>query len=213
MAVTRFIAVSSFIMAALILHELHSETLFSAFPFLANEIGWWLISVLLIAYILIIEKRSLSSIGVEKVSKSTFSTSVVGFLLALLGVAAFGIITEITNLDPTSTEERLSETATWPLSWLFFIFLRAGIIEELFFRGFIISRLIELDTPKWIALLVSTILFVLPHALFWPSLSLIMVAFSGLAFGIIFIWKRDLWACILAHIGFNVAGVLATILV
>ena len=209
MGITRFIIVSGLILISLIIHELYSESIFASFPFLATEIGWWLIGGFLITYILIFEKKSVSSIGIGRISKSTFSTAAIGFVLALIGVVVFGLITQLTGLDPTSTEERLNETTTWPLKWLVFIFLRAGVVEELFFRGFVISRLLDLNTPRWIALLISTLLFVLPHALFWPSLSLIMVGFSGLAFGIIFIWKRDLWACILAHVGFNVAGVIA----
>ncbi len=213
MALIRFVIVSGTILAALILHELHSEKLFSSFPILATEIGWWMVGFLLATYIVVVERKPLSSVGIRKVSQSTISTATIGFGLALLGVAAFGLIIQLTGIDSTSTEERLDETATAPLWWLSLVFLRAGVVEELFFRGFIISRLIEFGASRWLALLISTFLFVLPHALFWPGPSLILVAFHGLAFGAIFIWKRDLLACVLAHIGINIGGVIASILV
>jgi membrane protease YdiL (CAAX protease family) len=212
MALIRFVIVSGMILAALILHELHSEKLFSSFPILAEEIGWWLIGLLLVAYIIVVERKGLSSVGIRKVSPSTISTAAIGFGLALLGVAAFGLIIQLTGIDPTSTEERLGETASAPLWWLILVFLRAGVVEELIFRGFIISRLIEFGASRWLTLLMSTFLFVLPHALFWPGPALILVAFHGLAFGTIFIWKRDLLACVLAHIGINIGGVIASIL-
>ena len=208
MTIVRFITATAIILSALILHELHSENLFSSFPFLASEVGWWLIGLLLFTYIVAIEKKSLSSVGIRKVSRSTFSTAAIGFSLALLGVAAFGLVTQLTGLDATDTEEQLNETATAPWWTLFIFFLRAGVIEELIFRGFVISRAIDLGASRVFALFTSTLLFTLPHALFWPGPHLILVAFSGLAFGIIFIWKRDLLACILAHIGFNVMGVI-----
>jgi len=209
MAVVRFITVTAIILTAIILHELHSENLFSSFPFLASEMGWWLIGFLLVAYIVGIEKKDLSSIGVLNISRSTFTTAAIGFLLALLGVAAFGLITQFTGLDPSGSEVQLSETAAAPWWALFFFFLRAGVVEELIFRGFVISGAIDLGASRGAALFISSFLFTLPHALFWPGPHLILVAFSGLAFGIIFIWKRDLLACVLAHIGFNIGGVIA----
>lgn len=213
MALVRFVTVTAIILSAIILHELYSENLFSSFPFLASELGWWLIGFLLLAYIVSIEKKNLSSLGIRNVSRSTFSIAAIGFTLALLGVAAFGLITQLTGLNSAGTEEQLSETATAPWWALSLFLLRAGAVEELIFRGFVISRAIDLGASPGFALFISTTLFTLPHALFWPGPHLILVAFSGLAFGAIFIWKRDLLACVLAHIGFNVAGVIATGLV
>lgn len=208
MVIVRFITVTAIILTAIILHELNSANLFSSFPFLASEIGWWLIGFFLITYIVAIEKKSLLSVGIRNFSRSTFSTAAIGFLLALLGVAAFGLITQFTGIDPAGTEEQLNQTATAPWWPLFFFFLRVGIIEELIFRGFVISRAIDFGASRGFVLLISSLLFTLPHALFWPAPHLILVAFSGLAFGTIFIWKRDLSACVLAHVGFNVAGVM-----
>ncbi len=134
MAIVRFITVLATIVTAFILHELYSEKTFSSFPFLASETGWWLMGVFLIAYVVVVERKNLSSVGIRSISRSTFSTAAIGFTLALLGVATFGLIAQFTGLDPTSTEERLNEAATAPWWWLFFVFLRAGVIEELIFR-------------------------------------------------------------------------------
>lgn len=210
MAITRFIIVTLLVLSAIVLHEIHSENLFASFPFLASELGWWLIGFFLIAYTLAVERKDLSSLGILRILKSTFSTAAIGFLIALMGVAVFGIITQFTGLDSTGTQEQLNETATAPFWALSFFLLRASIIEELIFRGFIISRAIDLGASRMLALSISTFLFTLPHALFWPGPHLIIVAFSGLAFGIIFIWKKDLLACILAHTGFNIMGLIAS---
>jgi len=212
MAHVRLFAVTGVLLSVLIFHELHSENLFSSHSILVTEVGWWLVGLLLIIYIVAFERKSLSSIGLRKASFSTILNAAMGFGLALIGVAAFGLIIHLTGLDPTSTEDRLNETATAPSWWLILVFLRAGVVEELFFRGFIISRLIELGISKRFSLLISTILFVLPHAFFWPAPALLLVTFTGLALGTIFIWKRDLLACMLAHVGVNVGGVIASIL-
>lgn len=206
MYLIRFITVCIVILVSLTLLELSDP------PIFIGEIGWWFAGVLLIAYVVCVEGKQVSSLGLRTPSISTISTATVGFGLALCGVATFGLITLLTGVDSASTEQRLDQTAAAPLWWLVLVFLRAGVIEELFFRGFVISRAIELGAPRWLSLLFSTTLFVLPHALFWPGPSLIMVALTGLAMGIIFVWKRDLLACVLAHIGVNTGGVIATIL-
>ena len=86
-------------------------------------------------------------------------------------------------------------------------FLRAAGVEELLFRGFLISRGIEMKIRPMQMVLISTAVFVAPHAIFWPGPHLLLVTSAGLAFGLIFIWKKDLTACILAHISFNVIGI------
>ena len=181
-------------------------------PILVSEIFWWATAALLITYVVVIEGKQLASLGIEKPSTSTITTAAVGFGLALCGVAAFGIITSFIGLETNSTEERLDQTASAPIWWLIIVFLRAGVVEELFFRGFVISRSIELGAPPVLAVVGATALFVLPHAFFWPGPSLILITLTGLAMGAIFIWKRDLLACVLAHIGVNVGGVIATML-
>ena len=110
---------------------------------LVTEAGWWAIAALLIGYVVAIEGKQLASLGLQKPSKSTITTAAAGLGLALCGVAAFGIITAFIGLETNSTEERLDQTAAAPIWWLIIVFLRAGVIEELFFprlRYFKINR-------------------------------------------------------------------------
>lgn len=174
--------------------------------------GWWAIGLLLIGYVLFVERKGWQSLGIRPPATSTLLTAAIGFTLALFGVAAFGVITLLLGADTSATEARLDQSASAPLWWIVAVFIRAGVVEELIFRGFVLSRAVECGAPNWLALTVFTGLFVLPHAFFWPSVSLIMVAFISLAMGVIFLWKRDLLACILAHIAVNVGGVVASLL-
>ena len=104
-------------------------------PILVSEIFWWATAALLITYVVVIEGKQLASLGIEKPSTSTITTAAVGFGLALCGVAAFGIITSFIGLETNSTEERLDQTASAPIWWLIIVFLRAGVVEELFSEG------------------------------------------------------------------------------
>lgn len=179
---------------------------------LVTEAGWWAIAALLIGYVVAIEGKQLASLGLQKPSKSTITTAAAGLGLALCGVAAFGIITAFIGLETNSTEERLDQTAAAPIWWLIIVFCGRVSSKSYFFRGFVISRSIELGVSPTIAVIGATALFVLPHAFFWPGPSLILISLTGLAMGTIFVWKRDLIACMLAHIGVNVGGVIAVLL-
>ena len=202
----RFLFVCAITITFLTLFEVSNPSVFT------TETVWWAFAISLIAYVHIVEKKPLASLGICKPSVSTVSTAAIGFALALCGVVIFGLITIFTGLDAGSTEERLDLTASAPLWWLAIVFLRAGVVEELIFRGFVISRSIEFGAPPWLAIVFATALFVIPHAFFWPGSSLILVSLTGIAMGVVFVWKQDLLACILAHIAVNIGGTIAAIL-
>ena len=103
----------------------------------------------------------------------------------------------------------------------------AGFTEELFFRGFLQTRLEALTGRPWVALLIASVLFAvyhLPYALLnprWPSyghpLAALGAAFGnglpgGLILGGLFIWtKGRLPACIVLHSLVDVAPAMTLI--
>lgn len=107
---------------------------------------------------------------------------------------------------PIGDQSDVSGSALPPIGLMGIAILRAGIVEELLFRGLLISRCLEIRLGPVLAVLLSTAVFVAHHAVFWPGPHLLLVASAGIAFGVIFVWKRDLIACIAAHVGFNVIG-------
>ncbi len=175
--------------------------------FVLTEISWWLIALLVIIYVLCIEKRGLGSIGFKAISYQTFWIAGLGLILAIVLVGLFVSLAQFGGLEFSESQSSLAETATVS-SWLLaFFLLRAAGVEELLFRGFLISRGIELKIQPILMVLISTTVFVAPHAIFWPGPHLLLVTAAGLAFGLIFIWKRDVLACIMAHLGFNIIGI------
>jgi uncharacterized protein len=77
-----------------------------------------------------------------------------------------------------------------------------ALAEELIFRGYILNNLMT-SFPKWIALLISAILFMTFH---WTTLGFFPLANSlvlGLILGLNYIYTRNLWFSICFHIGWK----------
>jgi membrane protease YdiL (CAAX protease family) len=77
--------------------------------------------------------------------------------------------------------------------------------EELIFRGYVLSNLMD-SFPKWLALVISSILFMIFHATGSSSIGFFTLANSllmGLLPGLNYIYTRNLWFPICFHIGWK----------
>lgn len=96
------------------------------------------------------------------------------------------------------------------LKWMDFIFdpkfqfLVFGTVglsafcEELIFRGYILGNLLE-SFPKWLALVISTLVFAVFHftlAGFFPLLNVLIL---GLITGLFYLYSRNLWFSVCFH--------------
>jgi membrane protease YdiL (CAAX protease family) len=104
--------------------------------------------------------------------------------------------------------------ATGHLKWMEIIFdpkalfLSFGSIvliafyEELIFRGYILNNLMD-SFPKWLALVISAVLFMIFHWTspgFFPFFNMLIM---GLILGLNYIYTRNLWFSICFHIGWK----------
>lgn len=102
------------------------------------------------------------------------------------------------------------------LSWISTA-LSAPFAEELLFRGLVLRVLAEAWPRAW-ALLASSILFAASHLPYWTlsgahagaDLALVLgkIALLGGAFGALYLWRRSVWAPLLAHGANNVVTTL-----
>lgn len=79
-----------------------------------------------------------------------------------------------------------------------------ALFEELFFRGYLISRLEELTGNVWIGVVISAFFFCFGH-LYEGMLPAALTLGMGLAFGIAFVGRRSIWPLVLAHATYNLA--------
>jgi CAAX protease family protein len=91
------------------------------------------------------------------------------------------------------------------------VLVSAGFAEEVFFRGYVFERLGKVLGRGMVALtatiLLSATLFALAH---YPDQRLPGVeqaAVTGLVFGGLYAWRKQLWVVIIAHAAFDLAAV------
>lgn len=161
-----------------------------------REIGVLLLVALLLWLIRSWENLPLSSIGLhaERLGRSLLR----GLLLAVLMlVLTVGLYLLLKRLGIQLGEDRPG--AFHPsLPVVAFIMLRAGIAEEIFYRGYAIERLQSLIGKPWVAGLVPLIMFSLAH--YRQGMGGIIAAFILGGFMTFFYMKfRDLIANMTGH--------------
>jgi membrane protease YdiL (CAAX protease family) len=123
-----------------------------------------------------------------------------GFLLAI-------VVVRITSLFPTPAESPLEKLLTTPFSILVFCvfgIVFAPFLEEVIFRGFVFTALVDTTGPK-VAVLVTALLFAGLHAYqLWGNWVAIAVIFLvGLAFTVVRYRTDSIVPSIIMHTAYN----------
>ena len=178
--------------------------------------GYIVISGVALLYWKLIEKKNLSEMGLTKRFGNYFIGAVVGVILLVLSVAAI-VLTG--NMEYHGVFENVDILM---ILLLFGGFIIQGATEEILCRGIVLHALRE-KTSVWIAIAVSTVLFIIPH---WSSLFdggtvygvigvanlvLISIIFSLLTIRFQSIWAacglHSFWNAILYSVlGLNLSG-------
>ncbi|HMN73422.1 MAG TPA: CPBP family intramembrane metalloprotease [Rhodoblastus sp.] len=96
----------------------------------------------------------------------------------------------------------------WPLWLRLFMLVTAGVVEEALFRGFAIERLTALTGRRWLAALLALAAFVAAHLPFWGLGAVATPIVGGGFFTLVYLWRRDLVACMVAHLAVDSVGLL-----
>jgi membrane protease YdiL (CAAX protease family) len=76
---------------------------------------------------------------------------------------------------------------------------RAAFVEETLFRGYGFERLAELTRSPLLAGLITFALFTLAHLSGGGWGQVIIAAWGGLILTLLYMWRRNIWATIIAH--------------
>jgi membrane protease YdiL (CAAX protease family) len=102
---------------------------------------------------------------------------------------------------------RLLATPFW---WRFISVIRAAVAEEILFRGYALERLQELTGSLHLAAGLSWMVFTLEHVGPWQRSHLLIAGFGGVVLTLLYLWRRNLWVNIIAHLIVDGAAVLLT---
>jgi membrane protease YdiL (CAAX protease family) len=164
---------------------------------LARELAMFSCAAILIWIVRSREGQSLASLGFVRLPAGRL----VGWtLITLLGCAvalAVGLLcVQLLGLRFGSAPGAV--TVKLPLWVTSLVVLRAGIVEELFYRGYAINRVQQLSGSKWIAVAVPLLIFAAFHYNQGPG-GVLISFLLGAVLTAIYLWKRSLVVVMLAH--------------
>ena len=147
------------------------------------------------------ERRSLESIG----WRTPWLKDVV------FGVAAFVVMQEVTlvtwELAPKMIPSAVAEThagdalyLSLPLALNLLGAISNAVAEEVGYRGYALERLSEITGSTWLGAGIPYVIEVLCHAPIWGFHGMLLEAPPLLILVLLYVWRRSLPACILAHL-------------
>jgi membrane protease YdiL (CAAX protease family) len=178
----------------------------SARSHLPSEAAFWLMAVVLVIWVVRVERRPLSSIGMVRPTWRSLAWGAAAAFVMVAGLAViYAVVLPALPADGQSTMGHIASVPKW-LSLL--IVVRAAVFEELCYRGFAIERLGEIFGSGRLAALVSLAAFTLVHLYGWNWSHLVVVLYAGFVLTALYLWRRDLVANMVAHFLTDITGVL-----
>lgn len=162
-----------------------------------NELIYWALVAATLAYVVKVERRPLASIGLHW---PTLRDALAACAVAVATIAGLAVLYLVVfpalHFDETQQVDKLTSAPSW---WLALSVVRAGVSEEVLFRGYPIERLQEWNGSRAFAVSVPLIAFTLAHVGPWGWSHLLVAAFGGAMLTMLYLWRRNLWASMLAH--------------
>lgn len=144
-------------------------------------------------------KEPLNELGIGVAAGALGWLTVIGLMLAVVAVVwALGGEQHL----PTAPPELVPLVAGLPFAIRIGIGVTAGVVEELFFRGFLQPR---------VGIALSTALFVMAHLSYDAPFMLIGITALSLLFAFLVRWRRNVLAAIVAHATFDLIQLLIVV--
>ena len=166
----------------------------------------WLYAAIVLGIALFWERRTLASIGLRRPSLASLGFGI-GGALAMVGAGMFAahIIYGVLH-QPQRADAQAAALVGGSVVYALCLAIRAGVIEEVFYRGLAIEQLSVFTGRRWLSALMAAAVFTLMHALHFDWVQLIPIGLVAIILAVLYLWRHDLWANILAHFAVDAAG-------
>lgn len=162
--------------------------------------GYWALALALLFYALKIEWQPLLIWKEENNSIGFFLLSVFLLYLSTIGAAIVSAVPILLGMhENNALMKKIITTVTGHQAMIFFIALTAGVTEEIIFRGYILTRLLQGFKNNATAVIVSSLLFAALHYKYNSLRELIFTFLIGVLFSIYYIKYRNIKAIIATH--------------
>jgi membrane protease YdiL (CAAX protease family) len=166
-------------------------------PLFGGDVLWWILFGAIVLYVLFVEHKSLSSIGFRRPG---IWDIVLGILAAVLMFIGLGMIYKfVLPALHMSVDQQLKSIIQAPLWFRLLNVTQAAVVEETAFRGYGFERIGELTGSKFLGAVATWLLFTIAHLTSWGWAQVIIAAFGGLVLTLLYVWRGNLWANIIAH--------------
>jgi membrane protease YdiL (CAAX protease family) len=163
---------------------------------ITRELSVFFVAGILLWIIIRGEKLGLNSIGLHgKHWGKSILWSLLGYVLCIAAALLCIGIFKWVGIQEGATLKGYENLSPWVMT---LVMLRAGVVEELTYRGYIMERL-EKISGKWVSyFLLPTVVFGLLH--FSQGIRGMIIAFAlGMVLSYLYYKKRDLKANMIAH--------------
>lgn len=158
----------------------------------------WAVTLILLAIVFYWERRTLASIGITRMNWRDVLWGLLGFVV---GAISFILTTPlVTALGLGTTSTGIEQLAQTPIALRIAVVITAGVTEEIVSRGYPIERITEMSGHIGWGAGIAYIAFVLLHLPFWGLGGTIQIGVWSLIVTILYVWRRNLPACMLMHI-------------
>ncbi|GMA27349.1 CPBP family intramembrane glutamic endopeptidase [Arenivirga flava] len=177
------------------------------FPGPSGAIIWnALAAALLLAWMVLVERRGLSSVRLVRPSGKDLEWALILFGAAM----AWSWLASL--LWPQDAQDSgTASIAALPVLMVVALIVSAAVFEELLFRGYPLERLIELTGRRWVAVAATMPFFVVPHLVVFGPMWLLLHGSGTLAIYALYLWRRNLVACMLLHAAVDAPILIPTI--
>jgi membrane protease YdiL (CAAX protease family) len=175
-------------------------------PMAANELVYWGLVVAVLFYVICVERRPLSSIGFRKPGVADILLAIAtGALIVAMLAVMYLVVLPALHWNET---QQLQTLTTLPLWLRCLSVIRAAVSEELLFRGYALERTWQLTGSRAVAGVFTWSVFTLDHLSYWGWHHLLIAGLAGAALTVFYLWRRNLWASMLAHFIVDAVGFL-----
>jgi membrane protease YdiL (CAAX protease family) len=162
-----------------------------------RELGLFALAGVLLFVIRRKEHLGWDSVGLHRpATRDTLLWVVITLLgIVLAGAMAYGVI-KLFDLPVGSPDSTAYQALpTWAI---LLVILRAGFVEELFYRGYAIERFVSLTGSRILAAGVPLLLFAVFHyRQGWAGITIALL--TGAVLTGVYVYKRNLWVTITTH--------------
>lgn len=182
--------------------------------FVFSRLLLWLSLLLMYLYSVKVEKQSFFLKEEKKYSLGFYILSVVSLIIISIIISAIaGITLKVAGVTVEKSQRMIQMIRVFnEKKWLiYFGVLTAGIMEELMFRIYLLSRLELIFKNKYLPVIISSVFFGLIHFGYGTVQNIIVPIFIGILFSLFYIRYQNIKVLMITHFLYDLILISASV--